>query len=89
MIESIVFVVRKTSDELLGSSRREHLYLDGNHQWSSDALSAWTYQSIVVFHDAEEYNGEVLLRLPSGREVAVLKTDFFDDDWSSLLSVGR
>lgn len=51
-------------------------YLTGNEQWSPEPSEAWIYGSEVAFTDAKLHGGGVCIRLPSGREVNVLPSDF-------------
>ena len=82
MIDSIVFVVRRQFWEGSDSARQE--YLTGAEEWSTDPASAWTYQSVVVFGVVDSHDGAVFLRMPSGREISVTKSDFFSEDWTPL-----
>ena len=77
MIESIVFVIRRMYWEAEDESHLEYLTSAiPLATWTRDIKSASLYQSAIAFHDAAEMGGRVFLRMPSGREIPVTKSDF-------------
>ncbi len=50
-------------------------YLTPDYKWSSDRKNAWTYQSVVAFHDQETYGGTVFLETAT-RCIEITKADW-------------
>ena len=93
MLESIVFVVRRVYWEAQDESHQEYLTtarplpkLPASalplSPWTRYSPNAWPFETADVFDKAVEMGGGVFLRMPSGREVAVSKTDFFPENKS-------
>ena len=74
-------VVRRQFWEGPDTSRQE--YLTDSGEWTADAASARPYQSSMAFHEAVLNKGAVFLRMPSGREIPVSKSDFLPEDKSN------
>jgi hypothetical protein len=67
MVQDICLIVQRD---------RKHLeYLDGHNLWST-YKDAWRYSTDVAFAHAEEFGGDVIMVLPSGRQIPVTRADF-------------
>jgi hypothetical protein len=70
-VEDIVLVVHREG--------KEPGYLDGNNNFGPFEES-WPYSTTVAFDHAEEFGGNVIMVLPSGRQIPVTRADFVFSD---------